>query len=155
MPSVEWSDIGSMHTVDLHTCLAGTSHQGADSLGEKRPFHWLRNILPRDALEARILATVGVARLLLVPAAAFAIVEGLAAAGLLPNDPVCKLVLLVEGSMPTAQNLVLLMNLHDNTRHLSEKAGRLMLRLYPIAILPVTIWMTFFVQRLPVAVSAL
>lgn len=98
---------------------------------------------------------MGIARLLLVPAAAFVIVEGLASVGLLPNDPVCKLVLLVEGSMPTAQNLVLLMNLHDNTRHMAAKAGRLMLRLYPIAIVPVTIWMTFFVQRMPVAVSAL
>lgn len=133
----------------------GASHHTSSSSGQKRPLQWLRNVLPRDALEVRILATVGVARLLLVPSAAFCIVEGLAAVGLLPNDPVCKLVLLVEGSMPTAQNLVLLMNLHDNTRHMAEKAGRLMLRLYPIAIVPVTIWMTFFVQRMPVAISAL
>ena len=147
--------IGQSRHVQGQCCCSGASHHGSDPLGPKHPFQWLRNILPRDALETRILATVGIARLILVPAAAFVIVESLAAIGLLPNDPVCKLVLLVEGSMPTAQNLVLLMNLHDNTRHMAEKAGRLMLRLYPIAILPVTIWMTFFVQRLPVAVSAL
>ena len=111
--------------------------------------------MPRDATEARILATVGVTKLVLAPAVAFLIVEGLAMIGLLPNDPVCKLVLLVEGSMPTAQNLVLLMNLHEHTRPLAERAGRLMLRLYPLAILPVTLWMTFFVQRMPVALSAL
>ena len=101
------------------------------------------------------MGTVGFVRLVLMPMATMAIVWGLTALGALPDDPICRLVLLVEGSMPTAQNLVLLMNLNDHTRPLANRTGRLMLRLYPIAILPVTIWMTFFVSRMPVPLASL
>lgn len=38
---------------------------------------------------------------------------GLAAGGLLPADPVVALVLLLQGAMPTAQNLVVLLNLDE------------------------------------------
>ena len=98
---------------------------------------------------------MGFVRLILMPMATMAIVGTLAALGLLPDDPICRLVLLVEGSMPTAQNLVLLMNLNTNTQPLASKTGKLLLRLYPIAIVPVTVWMTLFVQWMPVALAAL
>lgn len=38
---------------------------------------------------------------------------GLAAGGLMPADPVVALVLLLQGAMPTAQNLVVLLNLDE------------------------------------------
>ena len=90
-----------------------------------------------------------------MPMISLSLVMGLNALGVLPNDPVCQLVLLVEGSMPTAQNLVLLMDNHESTRQLTPKLARMILRLYPLAILPVTLWMTLFVQRMPVSLSAL
>ena len=126
---------------------------GAD--GRKKSFQWLRAILPRDPIERRVLGTVGFVRLALMPIASLAIVGALTALGVLPDDPICRLVLLVEGSMPTAQNLVLLMNLNENTQPLAGRTGKLLLRLYPLAILPVTVWMTFFVQRMPVPLASL
>ena len=127
----------------------------ADADGRRKSLHWLRAILPQDPVEKRVLGTVGFVRLVLMPMASMAIVGALAALGALPDDPICRLVLLVEGSMPTAQNLVLLMNLNENTQPLASRTGKLLLRLYPIAILPVTFWMTLFVQRMPVALAAL
>ncbi len=47
---------------------------------------------------------------------------GLAAAGAMPADPVVTLVMLLEGAMPTAQNLVVLLNLDEKVRVLA--AGR-------------------------------
>ena len=133
----------------------GAPQSVADADGRRKSLQWLRAILPRDPVERRVLGTVGFVRLILMPMASMAIVGALAALGALPNDPICRLVLLVEGSMPTAQNLVLLMNLNENTQPLASRTGKLLLRLYPIAILPVTVWMTLFVQRMPVALAAL
>ena len=41
---------------------------------------------------------------------------GLAAAGVMPADPVVTLVVLLQGAMPTAQNLVVLLNLDEKAR---------------------------------------
>ncbi|DBA74521.1 TPA: hypothetical protein ACH3X2_000978 [Trebouxia sp. C0005] len=144
----------SQQTADQHVT-SGKPQSTADAKGRKKSLQWLRAILPRDPMEARVLGTVGLVRLILMPMVSMALVGGLAALGALPDDPICRLVLMVEGSMPTAQNLVLLMNLNENSRPLASRAGQLMLRLYPIAILPVTIWMTLFVQRLPVPLASL
>ena len=143
------------HDLRLHALCPGKPQSTADAKGRKKSLQWLRAILPREPMEARVLGTVGLVRLILMPMVSMALVGGLAALGALPDDPICRLVLMVEGSMPTAQNLVLLMNLSENTRPLASRAGQLMLRLYPIAILPVTIWMTLFVQRLPVPLASL
>lgn len=140
---------------NIQLLTAGTPQSIADADGRRKSLQWLRAILPRDHAERRVLGTVGVVRLILMPMASMAIVGGLAALGLLPDDPICRLVLLVEGSMPTAQNLVLLMNLNTNTQPLASRTGKLLLRLYPIAILPVTVWMTLFVQWMPVPLAAL
>lgn len=134
---------------------SGAAQNIAGIDGRKKSLQWLRAILPRDPTERRVLGTVGFVRLALMPMASLAIVGALTALGALPDDPICRLVLLVEGSMPTAQNLVLLMNLNENTQPLAGRTGKLLLRLYPLAILPVTLWMTFFVQRMPVALAAL
>ncbi|KAL3147311.1 hypothetical protein ABBQ32_002796 [Trebouxia sp. C0010 RCD-2024] len=144
----------SSDTVDKQAT-SGTPQSIAGADGRMKSLQWLRAILPRDHVERRVLGTVGFVRLILMPMASMAIVGTLAALGLLPDDPICRLVLLVEGSMPTAQNLVLLMNLNPNTQPLASKTGKLLLRLYPIAILPVTVWMTLFVQWMPVALAAL
>jgi len=143
------------HDLRLDALCPGKPQSTADAKGRKKSLQWLRAILPRDPMEARVLGTVGLVRLILMPMVSMALVGGLAALGALPDDPICRLVLMVEGSMPTAQNLVLLMNLNENTRPLASRAGQLMLRLYPIAILPVTVWMTLFVQRLPVPLASL
>ena len=140
---------GSMVKFTLYWFAAYTA------MRKKGRFHWLKAILPSDRMEARVLGTVWVVRLLMMPLVSMALVGGLSALGVLPNDPVCHLVLLVEGSMPTAQNLVVLTELSESTKDLTPKIGRMVLRLYPLAILPVTFWMTLFVQRMPVSLAAL
>ena len=153
---------------------------------------------------------------------------GLAAGGLLPADPVVALVLLLQGAMPTAQNLVVLLNLDEKVcvqagravlqlvtgslascltsfhapacmlyvsgcrGHMVQQAcfwwsctcvdtplsfwaasnwqrsrmcvqtqagaarlAELLLRLYALAIVPLTLWVTAFVLQLPVPLEAL
>lgn len=78
---------------------------------------------------------------------------GLSSIGWLPADPVCALVLLVQGSMPTAQNLVLLLQLRESTRPLAPRMAALLVRLYAIAILPITAWIALFMTRLSLGLA--
>ncbi len=58
----------------------------------------LRMLWPADATDARMLFCVALVRLLLVPGATLLLVRSLAALRLLPDDPVCALVVLVQVS---------------------------------------------------------
>lgn len=58
----------------------------------------LRILLPADEIEARMFACVATVRLLLMPAISLLLVRGLGMLGLLPQDPVCTLALLVQVS---------------------------------------------------------
>lgn len=51
--------------------------------------------------------------------------------------------------MPSAQNLVLLAQLRRGTQPLAPRLAALLLRLYAVAIIPVTLWMTAFAYHLP------
>ena len=75
--------------------------------------------------------------------------------GALPADPVCQLALMVEGAMPSAQNLVLLMQLRESTRPIAPRMAQLLLRMYALCVIPVTLWMGVFVGKLPTPLSAL
>ena len=57
--------------------------------------------------------------------------------------------------MPSAQNLVLLMQLRPATQPLAPRMAALLLRLYVLAIIPVTLWVTIFVAGLPLNLAAL
>jgi predicted permease len=61
-----------------------------------------------------------------------------------PADPVVAIVVLTMAAMPPAQNLVLLTNLQENTRYLAPRLAGLLLRMYVLAIPPVTLWLTAF-----------
>lgn len=61
-----------------------------------------------------------------------------------PNDPVVAVVVMTMAAMPPAQNLVLLTNLREETRPLAPRLAGLLLRMYVIAILPTTVWLTVF-----------
>jgi hypothetical protein len=56
--------------------------------------------------------------------------------------------------MPSAQNLVLLMQLRTSTQPLAPRMAVLLLRLYAFAIIPVTFWMTVFASSLPMQSAA-
>ena len=49
--------------------------------------------------------------------------------------------------MPSAQNLVLLMQLRASTQPLAPRMAALLLRIYALAIVPVTAWITVFMSQ--------
>lgn len=57
--------------------------------------------------------------------------------------------------MPPAQNLAVLVNLRSSTRFLAPKLAKLLLRLYVVAVIPVTLWVSVFVARMPVPLELL
>ena len=61
-----------------------------------------------------------------------------------PRDPIVALVVLTMICMPSAQNLVLLTNLREETRPLAPRLAGLLLRMYVLAIPFVTVWLTVF-----------
>lgn len=61
-----------------------------------------------------------------------------------PSDPVVAMVGLTMSAMPPAQNLVLLTNLNEKTRHLAPRIGGLLVRMYILAVVPCTVWLTVF-----------
>lgn len=61
-----------------------------------------------------------------------------------PSDPIVALVVLTMICMPSAQNLVLLTNLREETRPLAPRLAGLLLRMYVLAIPFVTVWLTVF-----------
>jgi len=73
---------------------------------------------------------------------------------LLPHPPLPRLDA-VQGCMPPAQNLALVVNLRKNTQFLAPRLAKLLLRLYFVAIVPVTLWVSVFVSRVPVPLAAL
>jgi hypothetical protein len=56
----------------------------------------------------------------------------------------------LQGVMPPAQGLVLLLNLREGSRPLAPRMASLLLRLYALAAVPITLWMTIFVSQLSV-----
>ena len=56
----------------------------------------LKMLWPADATDRRMFACVSVVRLLLVPGTTLLLVRALAALGMLPDDPVCTLSVLVQ-----------------------------------------------------------
>lgn len=61
----------------------------------------------------------------------------------------------MQACMPSAQNLTLVVNLQKKTQFLAPKLAKLLLQLYVLSVIPVTIWITFFVSSLGVPMSAL
>ena len=53
----------------------------------------------------------------------------------------------VQSAMPSAQNLVLLMQLRKSTQPLAPRMAALLLRIYAVAIVPVTAWITIFMSQ--------
>jgi predicted permease len=89
---------------------------------------------------------VAAVRFVLLPSATTLLVLGALRMGLLPADPVCAFMLLLQSCMPPAQNLVLMMQLQQSTAGLAPATARLLLQLYTLAVLPVTLWVSVFAK---------
>lgn len=106
---------------------------------------WLRLLFPSEPLEQRVLFSVGFVRMILMPLTGIALLKVLLWLGALPPDPLCHFVILLQSAMPPAQNLVLLMQLREETEAMAADMALLLLRLYTLSVLPVTLWVTYFV----------
>mmetsp|Transcript_28038 Transcript_28038/g.72709 ORF Transcript_28038/g.72709 Transcript_28038/m.72709 type:complete len:488 (-) Transcript_28038:48-1511(-) len=110
------------------------------------PPGWWRLVFPSDPLERRCVLAVTFVRMLLMPLTGIALLKVLLWVGALPLNPLCQFVILLQSAMPSAQNLVLLMALREETQVLAGDMALLLLRLYILSILPVTLWITYFIS---------
>lgn len=96
------------------------------------------------SLEGEAFWVITVIRLLVMPIVGLMLVGLLQQYRWLPVDPLCKLTILVVTSMPTAQNLVVLVQLHAKTRPLAGVLANFLLRQYLLSVLSLTIWISIF-----------
>ena len=108
---------------------------------------------PADRWETRQLAATSTVRLLILPACTLAMVHGLGCIGMLPPCRMCVAALLVLSCMPSAQNLVLLLNLRPETAYLAPAMARLLLRQILISAAPMTVWISVFMTYLQLPVG--
>ena len=57
--------------------------------------------------------------------------------------------------MPSAQNLVVVLQLKPSTQPLAPRMAALLLRLYVFSVLPVSVWVSVFVAQLRMPLAAL
>jgi len=103
--------------------------------------NWRELLSPQSKLEVAALLIVLIVRFLVVPFAGLGLVSVFQNLNWLPNDPICYLVVLVQAVMPSAQNIVLLMNLQSSTRPLAPTMARILLQLYLLSVVPLALWM--------------
>lgn len=101
-----------------------------------------------------MLAAIALVRFVAMPIVGLALVAALRAVHVLPPDPMCAFALLLQVVMPPAQSLTLMSQLHPNTRPLAPVTARLLLRLYALAVLPITLWVTLFLVWLRIPLAA-
>ena len=101
-------------------------------------------LVPATRWEWRQLISTGAVRLLLMPLVGLASVHHLSRWGLLPASAACKMALLVQSCMPSAQNLVLMVNLRPETREMAPAMAQMLLRQYLLAVIPTTVWISVF-----------
>jgi hypothetical protein len=111
-------------------------------------------LAPSDATEARALAVLALVRFCLVPSTAILVWHWVSKLGFispsLASDPLFLFVLAVQCVMPSAQNLIIVLQLSDATRPAAPAFAKLLLKLYAYAVLPVTLWVTAFASRLQI-----
>ncbi|KAJ7546286.1 hypothetical protein O6H91_08G033600 [Diphasiastrum complanatum] len=85
-------------------------------------------------------------RIIIMPLAGIFITDLMHKSNLLPVDPVCRLTIMVLAAMPSAQNLVVLCQLHVTTRPLAGIFAALIMSQYLVALVPLTLWMAIFLS---------
>ncbi|CAM6100938.1 unnamed protein product [Calypogeia fissa] len=107
--------------------------------------------IEQPVLDSKAFWVIATVRLILLPFSGIFFCFILQCYHLLPADPIYRLVLLAEASMPTAQNLVLLAQLNAGTRPLAGMLASLLLRQYALSVFPLTFWMAIFLTFAPVS----
>ena len=120
----------------------------------------IKALAPVDAMEARALGILSAVRFLLVPVTCLALWKTLTSAlsttmhmhlpAIAQYDALFLFVIAVQSVMPSAQNLIIMLQLSDVTRPAAPPFARMLLKLYAYAVLPVTLWVTAFASRLSI-----
>lgn len=121
------------------------------SSAKKKP-GFLSMFVPEEPIDRTITAVTLAVRMTVVPAATYLLVQGMTALGLLPADPLATFAILLQASMPTAQNLVLLCQLRDFTQPLAERTARILLIQYTLSIPFITFWIGTWFKVLGISV---
>jgi hypothetical protein len=106
-----------------------------------------------SVVETRALTILGVIRFVLMPVSAILLHKACSHIPVFAPvlaDPILMFVLAVQTVMPSAQNLLIALQLSPHTQSAAPGLARLLLKLYALAILPVTLWVTGFASRLAV-----
>jgi predicted permease len=136
-------------TNNLHSSNDPSSDASAAGSGMLRAL-W-KALAPSDATEARALAVLSLVRFFLVPTTAILVWHWVSKSGFVgsfASDPLFLFVLAVQSVMPSAQNLIIVLQLSEATRPAAPAFAKLLLKLYAYAVLPVTLWVTAFASRL-------
>lgn len=129
-------------TLVLQACTLGASLASRHSSGGT---FW-SILLPASRWEWRQLVSTSVVRLLLLPVVGLLSVHYMCLWGLLPASAGCKMALLVQSCMPSAQNLVLMVNLKAETQAMAPVMAQLLFRQYVLAVVPTTVWISVFLS---------
>jgi predicted permease len=95
----------------------------------------------QDRAAASTIAAVAWGRLILLPLLGCLVTLGLWHWGVIPRDPMLALVLLVEASVPSATNLVVMCQLHGRGE---ATMSRILVASYLLAVLTMTAFVGFF-----------
>jgi hypothetical protein len=129
-------------TLVLQACTLGTSLVPRQSNGGT---FWTM-LLPASRWEWKQLVSTAVVRLLLMPVVGLLSVHYMCLWGLLPASAGCKMAVLVQSCMPSAQNLVLMVNLKEETQVMAPMMAQLLFRQYVLAVVPTTVWISVFMS---------
>eukprot|EP00903_Cladosiphon_okamuranus_P017870 g16445.t1 len=98
----------------------------------------------------KTMLAVGMARWLLLPLVTSGLLFGGVKYGLVPQDPMLLLVLLIESCMPSAQNSVIMLQV-VGLQDAAGRCARMLCTLYLMSIVPVSILLTVFISALKLA----
>lgn len=109
-----------------------------------------------NGIESRAIAVLSIVRFVLAPMSVvllFKLFSKIAIFQPILADPILLFVIAVQSVMPSAQNLLIALQLSPQTQAAAPGLARLLLKLYALAILPVTLWVTGFASRLAIPLA--
>lgn len=147
---------GTLAENSAETSLEGAALTSQD-MTEAMPRIGLKTIVGffrgETVVEGRALTVLATIRFILMPTSAvvlYKVCSHIPFFAPVLADPILMFVLAVQAVMPSAQNLLIALQLSPHTQSAAPGLARLLLKLYALAILPVTLWVTGFASRLGV-----
>lgn len=100
-------------------------------------------------LDSQVFWVITCVRLIAMPVAGLLLVKILHGADILPSNPVCILTILILSAMPSAQNLIVLLQLRSSTRCLVGVVADLLVRQYALSLVSLPLWVTAYAAVIP------